>query len=88
MRQLERRLAVARAVEPPCPACAFAGAQCIARAGRRQDLGIPVVYEVRAFWEDAAVDHGTTTGGQPALRLSRRLETHCAASRSARLRHL
>ena len=27
------------------------------RVGRR--LGIPVVYEVRAFWEDAAVDHGT-----------------------------
>ena len=26
--------------------------------GRR--LGIPVVYESRAFWEDAAVDHGTT----------------------------
>src|SRR5690349_13295518 len=25
--------------------------------GRR--LGIPVVYEVRAFWEDAGVDHGT-----------------------------
>jgi PEP-CTERM/exosortase A-associated glycosyltransferase len=28
------------------------------QVGRR--LGIPVVYEVRAFWEDAAVDHGTT----------------------------
>src|SRR6185436_8102193 len=27
------------------------------RAGRR--LRLPVVYEVRAFWEDAAVDHGT-----------------------------
>ena len=26
------------------------------RVGRK--LGIPVVYEVRAFWEDAAVDHG------------------------------
>jgi PEP-CTERM/exosortase A-associated glycosyltransferase len=23
------------------------------------NLGIPVVYEIRAFWEDAAVDHGT-----------------------------
>jgi hypothetical protein len=29
--------------------------------GRR--LGIPVVYEIRAFWEDAAVDHGTTSEG-------------------------
>jgi PEP-CTERM/exosortase A-associated glycosyltransferase len=27
------------------------------KAGRK--LGIPVVYEIRAFWEDAAVDHGT-----------------------------
>ncbi|HNO62785.1 MAG TPA: glycosyltransferase, partial [Thauera aminoaromatica] len=31
------------------------------RAGRK--LRIPVVYEIRAFWEDAAVDHGTTTEG-------------------------
>lgn len=39
-------------------------------------LGIPVVYEVRAFWEDAAVDHGTTTEGSLRYRLTRRLETH------------
>ena len=38
-------------------------------------LGIPVVYEVRAFWEDAAVDHGTTTEGSLRYRLTRRLET-------------
>jgi PEP-CTERM/exosortase A-associated glycosyltransferase len=44
------------------------------RVGRQ--LGIPVVYEVRAFWEDAAVDHGTTTEGSPRYRLTRRLETH------------
>ena len=43
------------------------------RVGRR--LGIPVVYEVRAFWEDAAVDHGTTTEGSLRYRLTRRLET-------------
>lgn len=42
-------------------------------AGRR--LGLPVVYEARAFWEDAAVDHGTTTEGSLRYRLSRRLET-------------
>ena len=39
-------------------------------------LGIPVVYEVRAFWEDAAVDHGTTTEGSLRYRLTQRLETH------------
>jgi len=44
------------------------------RVGKR--LGIPVVYEVRAFWEDAAVDHGTTAEGSLRYRLSRRLETH------------
>jgi PEP-CTERM/exosortase A-associated glycosyltransferase len=38
-------------------------------------LGIPVVYEVRAFWEDAAVDHGTTSEGSLRYRLSRALET-------------
>lgn len=44
------------------------------RVGRQ--LGIPVVYEVRAFWEDAAVDHGTTREGSLRYRLTRRLETH------------
>jgi PEP-CTERM/exosortase A-associated glycosyltransferase len=38
-------------------------------------LGIPVVYEVRAFWEDAAVDHGTTAEGSLRYRLTRGLET-------------
>lgn len=41
--------------------------------GRR--LGIPVVYEARAFWEDAAVDHGTTREGSLRYRISRALET-------------
>jgi PEP-CTERM/exosortase A-associated glycosyltransferase len=43
------------------------------RVGRR--LGIPVVYEVRALWEDAAVDHGTAREGGLRYRLSRALET-------------
>ena len=42
-------------------------------AGRR--LGIPVVYEARAFWEDAAVDHGTTREGSLRYRVTRALET-------------
>ena len=37
--------------------------------------GIPVVYEVRAFWEDAAVDHGTSTPGGLRYRGTRWLET-------------
>ncbi|WP_439115378.1 TIGR04063 family PEP-CTERM/XrtA system glycosyltransferase [Hydrogenophaga sp.] len=37
--------------------------------------GIPVVYEIRAFWEDAAVDHGTTQEGSLRYRATRALET-------------
>ncbi|MDT3680086.1 MAG: glycosyltransferase, exosortase A system-associated [Burkholderiaceae bacterium] len=44
------------------------------QAGRELDL--PVVYEVRALWEDAAVDHGTSRPGGLRYRLSRALETH------------
>ncbi len=44
------------------------------RVGRQS--GIPVVYELRALWEDAAVDHGTTTEGSVRYRLSRALETY------------
>jgi PEP-CTERM/exosortase A-associated glycosyltransferase len=43
------------------------------RAGRR--MGIPVVYEVRAFWEDAAADHGTSVEGGLRYRATRALET-------------
>jgi PEP-CTERM/exosortase A-associated glycosyltransferase len=44
------------------------------RVGRR--LGIPVVYEVRAFWEDAAVDHGTHAEWGLRYRATRALETY------------
>lgn len=44
------------------------------RVGRA--LGIPVVYEVRAFWEDAAADHGTSRPGGLRYRLSRALENY------------
>lgn len=38
--------------------------------------GVPVVYEMRASWEDAAVDHGVTREGSVRYRLSRALETY------------
>jgi len=38
-------------------------------------LGVPVVYEIRAFWEDAAVDLGTSRPGGPRYRVTRALET-------------
>jgi PEP-CTERM/exosortase A-associated glycosyltransferase len=44
------------------------------RVGKR--MGIPVVYEIRAFWEDAAVGNGTGREGSARYRLTRMLETH------------
>jgi glycogen synthase len=41
--------------------------------GRR--TGLPVVYEMRASWEDAAVDHGSTRQGSLRYRASRSLES-------------
>jgi len=38
-------------------------------------LNIPLVYEARAFWEDAAVDHGTFAEGSLRYQISRALET-------------
>jgi PEP-CTERM/exosortase A-associated glycosyltransferase len=77
MRQLERRLQ--QVVERVRPHVLHAHSPVLnaipaLRVGKR--LGIPTVYEVRAFWEDAAVDHGTTTEGSLRYRLSRRLESH------------
>ena len=43
-------------------------------AGRK--TGIPLVYEVRAFWEDAAADHGTGREGGVRYHLTHALETH------------
>lgn len=51
------------------------------RAGRR--FGLPVVYEMRASWEDAAVDHGTTTEGSLRYRFSRWLESWALARADA-----
>ena len=39
-------------------------------------FGIPLVYEMRASWEDAAVNHGSTTEGSLRYRFSRALETY------------
>lgn len=51
---------------------ALCGAAAV-RAGRA--LGVPVVYEIRAFWEDAAVGNRTGREGNLKYRLTRALET-------------
>ncbi|KQM18226.1 TIGR04063 family PEP-CTERM/XrtA system glycosyltransferase [Novosphingobium sp. Leaf2] len=48
--------------------------QAALRVARR--YGIPLVYEIRAFWEDAAVGNGTGTENSLKYRLTRLLETH------------
>jgi PEP-CTERM/exosortase A-associated glycosyltransferase len=40
--------------------------------------GLPLVYEIRAFWEDAAVGNGTGREGSARYRLTRLLETYAA----------
>jgi len=48
-----------------------------------QKRNIPVVYEIRAFWEDAAVSHGTSTENGYRYRLTKALETHVVQRASA-----
>lgn len=52
------------------PVLTFAGAY---RAARRHRL--PIVYEIRAFWEDAAVGNGTGREGDPRYRATRAAES-------------
>ena len=51
------------------------------KAGRKS--GLPVVYEIRAFWEDAAVDHGTCKEDDLRYRLTREMETHVVKNANA-----
>ena len=48
-----------------------------------KQLGIPVVYEIRAFWEDAAVSNGTGSEGNVKYRLTRALENRVVAGAGA-----
>ena len=49
------------------------GALAALRVGRRHKL--PVMYEIRAFWEDAAVGNGTGTEGSIKFRATKAVET-------------
>jgi PEP-CTERM/exosortase A-associated glycosyltransferase len=46
-------------------------------------LGLPLVYEIRAFWEDAAVGNGTGRAGSFRYRVTRELENHVIAGAEA-----
>lgn len=51
------------------------------RVARRRKL--PLIYEIRAFWEDAAVGNGTGSEGSPKYWATRMLETHAAKQADA-----
>ncbi len=48
-----------------------------------KQFNLPLVYEVRAFWEDAAVDHGTSSEWGLRYRLTRASETYLLKRASA-----
>lgn len=76
MRATSRRLEdVARRVRPDVLHAHSPALNAIPALSVGRRLGIPVVYEVRAFWEDAAADHGTMREWGMSYRLSRALET-------------
>jgi PEP-CTERM/exosortase A-associated glycosyltransferase len=50
----------------------------LAALGVARRRKLPLLYEIRAFWEDAAVGNGTDSAGSPRYRLVRRLETWAA----------
>lgn len=52
------------------PVLTFMGARRPAR-----QAGLPIVYEIRAFWEDAAVGNGTGAEGDFKYRMTRAMET-------------
>jgi len=76
IRDLERRLLdVVRRVKPDLLHAHSPALNGIAAVRVGRQLGLPVGYEVRGFWEDAAVSHGTAREGDLRYRLTRMLET-------------
>ena len=55
----------------------------LAAANAARQFGLPLVYEIRAFWEDAAVDHGNCKEGDLRYRLTRAMETKVIRQASA-----
>ncbi len=76
MRAIEKRLLpLARELQPDIIHAHSPVLDAVPAIRVGHKLGIPVVYEIRAFWEDAAVDHGSTREGSLRYRLTRALET-------------
>ena len=81
---LERGIEAALSVWRPDVIHAHSPALCGAAAVRvAKRHGIRCVYEIRAFWEDAAVGNGTGSGGSLKYRLTRALENRVVTSADA-----
>ena len=84
VRALEQRIVELAQVWQPDVLHAHSPALCgmaALRAARR--LGLPLVYEIRAFWEDAAVGNGTGSAGSWRYWLTRQLENRVVAGADA-----
>jgi PEP-CTERM/exosortase A-associated glycosyltransferase len=71
-----RLLEVAREIKPDVLHAHSPALNAVAALRVGKKLGIPVVYEIRAFWEDAAVDHGTASEWGLRYRITRAMETY------------
>ncbi|MCW5752411.1 MAG: glycosyltransferase, exosortase A system-associated [Alphaproteobacteria bacterium] len=76
MRELAKRLSeVARASRPDILHAHSPVLNALPALWVARELHLPLVYEVRAFWEDAAVSHGSEREGGPRYLATRWLET-------------
>jgi PEP-CTERM/exosortase A-associated glycosyltransferase len=72
-RRLDQVIAIARPDIIQAHSPVLNGIPALSAARRHR---LPMVYEVRSLWEDAAVDGGTTREGDLRYRATRRLETY------------
>lgn len=77
VKSLEKRLAeIIPEIKPDILHAHSPALNGLAALAAGKKFKLPVVYECRAFWEDAAVDHGTTFEGSMRYLLTHALETH------------
>lgn len=69
-----RVIAVAQRLKPDVIHAHSPALNGVAAYFAAKKMGLPLVYEVRAFWEDAAVDQGTSSEGGFRYRMTRALE--------------
>jgi PEP-CTERM/exosortase A-associated glycosyltransferase len=74
-RLTKRLIEVARELQPDVIHAHSPALNGVAAVRASRKLGIPLVYEVRGFWEDAAVSHGTSVEGGLRYKLARAMET-------------